>query len=777
MTKGITLPTLLLALALLLVPAAAGAEIRYFYDELGRLRGVLDPSATDGVAIYHYDAVGNILSIVRQPVTQVVIVEFMPKQGPVGTTVTIQGAGFSATPGSNTVTFNGTAATVSSASANQLVVTVPAGATTGTIGVTAPGGSATSSAVFTVATAPAAPTISSFSPTIGTPGTAVTITGTNFETTPAYNNLRFEGSALRATVGSASATSLGTTVPAGLTSSGPISVATPAGKVVSTQDFFVPVGSYAVSSVVTTARVTVGTPQGISIPTANKIALVVFDGSAGQRVSFTFSGSVPTSTVSLWHPDGSVLMNALSMSTSAGFIDTKVLTQTGPHTLVIDPDGTATGTVTTTIHNVVDVTGSITAGGAAVPITITTPGQNARLAFNGTTGQRVSLRRTNTTVTSVTIAILKPDGTTLTGPLFTDYLDAVELPTTGIYTVVGDPAVANTGNLTLTLYDVVDVTGSITIGGSAVTVTTPVPGQNARLTFSGTAGQRISLWMSNVTITTSDVSILNPDTAPLTVASGGVSTAGGFIDTTVLTQTGTHTILLDPRVANTGSMTFTLYAVPADLSGAITPGGSAVMQSFTTPGQNGTLTFSGTMGQRISLRMTSVTIIRAFVSIKQPDNSLLIIPTFVGTAGAFFDTKTLTQNGTQTIAVNPDVQFTGSITLTLYDVPADVTGTLTIGGSASTVTVTTPGQNGKLTFSGTANQQLTVHVTSNTVGLVTVQLKKPDAEGGGLLTTSTSSAASFNLATQTLPTTGTYSIVVDPDQANTGGLAVSVTSP
>jgi len=36
---------------------------------------------------------------------------------------------------------------------------------------------------------------------------------------------------------------------------------------------------------------------------------------------------------------------------------------------------------------------------------------------------------------------------------------------------------------------------------------------------------------------------------------------------------------------------------------------------------------------------------------------------------------------------------TGNLTLTLYDVPADVSGTITPGGSADTVTTTVPGQN------------------------------------------------------------------------------------
>ncbi|HMK20507.1 MAG TPA: IPT/TIG domain-containing protein [Chitinophagaceae bacterium] len=61
----------------------------------------------------------------------------------------------------------------------------------------------------------AQPTISSFSPTSGPVGASVTITGTNFSTTPA-NNIVFFG-AVKANVTTASATSLTVTVPAGVT--------------------------------------------------------------------------------------------------------------------------------------------------------------------------------------------------------------------------------------------------------------------------------------------------------------------------------------------------------------------------------------------------------------------------------------------------------------------------------------------------------------------------------------------------------------------------------
>ena len=63
--------------------------------------------------------------------------------------------------------------------------------------------------------APASPVVTSFTPTSGPVGTAVTITGTNFSTIPADNIVRF--GAVQAIVTAASATELTVTVPAGAT--------------------------------------------------------------------------------------------------------------------------------------------------------------------------------------------------------------------------------------------------------------------------------------------------------------------------------------------------------------------------------------------------------------------------------------------------------------------------------------------------------------------------------------------------------------------------------
>ncbi|MFM7486515.1 MAG: FG-GAP-like repeat-containing protein, partial [Cytophagales bacterium] len=81
-----------------------------------------------------------------------------------------------------------------------------------TISVTVAGSAATSATSFMILVPP---TIASFSPASGALGTSVTITGTNFSTTPA-DNIVFFG-ATRATVTAATATQLTVTVPTGAT--------------------------------------------------------------------------------------------------------------------------------------------------------------------------------------------------------------------------------------------------------------------------------------------------------------------------------------------------------------------------------------------------------------------------------------------------------------------------------------------------------------------------------------------------------------------------------
>ena len=102
---------------------------------------------------------------------------FTPAAGPVGTAVTLIGTGFS---GAIAVTFNVTAAAFRVVSDTQITAAVPAGAGTGLIAVTTPGGTAASAARFIVSEPQAAPSITRLKPASAKRGRTVTISGGSF---------------------------------------------------------------------------------------------------------------------------------------------------------------------------------------------------------------------------------------------------------------------------------------------------------------------------------------------------------------------------------------------------------------------------------------------------------------------------------------------------------------------------------------------------------------------------------------------------------------------
>ena len=103
-------------------------------------------------------------------------------------------------------------------------------------------------------------------------------------------------------------------------------------------------------------------------------------------------------------------------------------------------------------------------------------------------------------------------------------------------------------------------------------------------------------------------------------------------------------------------------------------------------------------------------------------------------------------------------------------ITTDAVGTATENGTATTVTTTTAGQNADVSFQGWASQQVTVQLSNNTMGQVTVNLVAPD---GSTVASTISSASSFTLPTTTLPLTGSYDVFVD-QPATTGSITVSV---
>ena len=108
------------------------------------LTGVAFANASDGWAVGDD---GAILATISGGYSAPELTGFTPPAGPVGTSVTLSGAGFT---GVTKVRFNGVAASFERVSDALIIAAVPSGATSGTITVITPGGTVTSSARFTV---------------------------------------------------------------------------------------------------------------------------------------------------------------------------------------------------------------------------------------------------------------------------------------------------------------------------------------------------------------------------------------------------------------------------------------------------------------------------------------------------------------------------------------------------------------------------------------------------------------------------------------------------
>jgi hypothetical protein len=417
---------------------------------------------------------------------------------------------------------------------------------------------------------------------------------------------------------------------------------------------------------------------------------------------------------------------------------------------------------------------SITPGGAPVTVTISTAGDKATATFSGTAGQRVSLDISNSTIASMKITLLKPNGTavfTVSATKTARFVDANTLPVTGTYKLVVDPNLDYTGKVTLKLYNVPpDASNTMTIGSPGTTVTTTVPGQNAYFTFSGVSGQRLALYLNPVTVSSGALTLKDPTGAVL-LGPKSFATAPTFIDPITLAQTGTYKLVLDPKGRAKGSMTLTGYDVPPDTSAAYTLGTEAI-GTTTVPGQRNTFTFSGALNQRVSVEVISSDF-SGTLSLLKPDLSVLA-STPVGPAGGFLDTTTLPVAGTYTFVVDPRGVSTGALHFTAHDVPADPIVAITANGPPVTLTTTVAGQNAYATFTGTTGQKVTVLV-SNVVDMNPAELDLLNPSGSHAIPApATVTSEGGWTQTVTLTQNGVYKILLDPLLANSGSADVQL---
>ena len=596
------------------------------------------------------------------------ITSFDPSIGTPETGVTVNGVGFDDTVQGNTVQFNGIPAMIDTASTHQIQTTVPLGATSGHISVTSGGNTAISSGDFFV---PPRPYTTDDVDATGRvslgESKSVAISGNRiglivFDATAGQklsivtNNVTFNfvmvnlyapnGTMLSQNFVGQGNSSFNPSLPATGTYTILIDSFFNAGaltlKVAPIIDFSSPI-------------ITDGPPVVIALGTAGQAASLSFTGTAGQKVSLVISNvTFPFGNVSLVQSDGAVLAQTFLSSDPSlvdqEFLDTVTLPASGPYRILIDPFG-QTGVATFKLYNVVDVASAMVVDGAPVIVTTTTPGQNATITFDGITGANLNLNLSSVSFSSTRISVFGPDGNIVLPPTALGGgggdVAVSNLPQDGVYTILLDPGGPGVGSAALKLSSIVDITGSITVDGPPLSITTTSLGQNAQVTFNGIQDQRVFIALTNVSICGSSVSVKNPDGSNL-VDPVNIYTAGGAIDIHNLPSPGTYTIFIDPQNTCKGDVT-----VQALSTGSVTIGGPQVTAAITTPGQTVSLPFSADAGRLVRVNTRDNSIPSGAISIVGPDNTV-VFTAHVLLPGA----------GVYTLVVDPEGN-TGAITINL----------------------------------------------------------------------------------------------------------------
>jgi hypothetical protein len=308
------------------------------------------------------------------------ITSFTPTSGEVGTSVAISGTNFT---GATAVAFNGVNATFAMQSATTIQATVPAGATTGPLSVTTPGGTAVSASNFTVNVPP--PTITSFTPTSGLVGTSVTITGMHFNGATA---VRFNGTSAAA-FSVASNTTIQATVPTGATT-GPISVTTPRGTGTSTNNFTVRAtltaakagnGSGTVTSTSSPnnpSQINCGATCSATYDTGTVVTLTATPATGSNFTSWSGCNTVVGSTCT-------VTMNAARSVTATFTLQRFTLSVNKTNTLGLG-DGTVTSTSSPASPGQINCGGTCSASYDYGTVVTLTADPNAISLFNGWSG-------------------------------------------------------------------------------------------------------------------------------------------------------------------------------------------------------------------------------------------------------------------------------------------------------------------------------------------------------------------------------------------------------
>ncbi|GGA00892.1 IPT/TIG domain-containing protein [Dyella caseinilytica] len=659
---------LLTSIGVLVAAFPVKANTTYLYDANSRLLGVLNTSGNS--TRYVYDDIGNLVRTDSIPSSQLMVLGFAPEHGAVSSAVTIWGQGFSTTTSANAVSFNGTAATVTSATANQLQVTVPSGATTGPLSITTGGNTTASLNPFTVDDSGIAPTLTSVSPTIGVAGTVVTLTGTHLDPVAGGTTVTLNGVSVVPTTLTDNTISFTTPTAFG---SGKFLVTTLYGQVTAASDFTTIAPDFA-SYTISTGRIAInGATVNVKATSEEGVTELLFDAPAGTWLSLQGSGlpNSESAEIELYDPRGLVIGAQNYLVTTAPSVHFLQIPTTGTYTMVVWPEQSATFNVW--LEQNAQIQPNVPYAFAA-----TVNGQSKRLMFNTTPTQSFGIGFSGLSVSQANYDILSmiqdADGLTLTSgscqpssqttcslnlPAFAVNQGNATFPAPGWRQLIVTSQSGTTSKASIVLTP--DVVQPIAVNNAA-TMQLATMGQNGDQTFNGKAGQFLSLNVTAQTTTPSNNSITYTvyDPTGTQIFSDAIST-GQVFNLPQLQLTGPYTLYVVPYEGMTASVNDTLLL---DASAAATVNGAGVVVSSNVATQNAYVTFQAVQGKSYTVSgVCSSSDGYTSINVTDPSGNTVA----EGNCGSTTSDASLSSaatSGTYTAILQDNAPFSGTVTVT-----------------------------------------------------------------------------------------------------------------
>lgn len=512
-----------------------------------------------------------------------------------------------------------------------------------------------------------------------------------------------------------------------------------------------------------TAQLQPNQPLDLVLPRRGQNARLSFTSEAGDALSLQVAGQSTfpadrTVYYRVYKPDGSSLS---SLGTSAFGAQELRLPVAGTYHVFVD--STYGETVTSRLTLAAGTAQAV--DGDAQQVSTSHGGQATHATFQATAGQRLGIGIYDLALSFasyVGVAVYRPDGSTATSTSCHESNQGCKLSMTasmtGKHSVVITPQAANQ-TVAYKLMISQDVEG-VLYPDQPQDVVLSRRGQNARFTFTGQAGQRLSLQVAGQLTApagrTVYYRIYHPDGTQW--ASTGTASYDA-IRMAELPVSGDYTVVVDSTSGETLQARVTL----ASGSSALVLDGDVATVSTDIGGQEVFMSFAAKQGQRLGvglshLQVSSETYFSAVVY--RPDGNSASATCYPLDGGCQIR-LTANVDGLYRLYVRPasqtqQIQFTATVS-------TDVAGTL-VRDTPLSLSLPRHGQNGWLSYDGKAGDSLTLHaagqVTQPAGGNVYYVVYKPD--GSSLTSVNGSGSTGLVLPLPALPVSGTYQVMVSP---------------